>query len=100
MNFIFLQRGDFEWDITEVDILKSSFTWFMGPAQLVGGMLCQKYGGKITFGYSNLIMAILTFMIPFAAEFGIKVVIIIRVLQGFAGVCILQGAGTVKLHHC
>lgn len=58
----------------------------MGPSQLLGGILCQKYGGKITFGYSNFVMALLTLLIPFVAELGIKSVILVRVLQGFAGV--------------
>lgn len=58
----------------------------MGPAQLVGGMLCQRYGGKITFTLSNLLMAVFCLMIPFGAEFGIKVVIMLRVLQGAVGV--------------
>ncbi|XP_065204366.1 vesicular glutamate transporter 1-like [Planococcus citri] len=80
-----ITRGEFEWTSDEVNVLRSSFTWFMGPAQLLGGMMCQRYGGKITFTLSNLIMAVVSLMIPFGAGLGIKVLIMLRVLQGIFG---------------
>lgn len=58
----------------------------MGLAQLVGGLLCQKYGGKLVFGYSNLILGVANFLIPTAAETGIYTLIALRAVQGMAGV--------------
>lgn len=61
----------------------------MGLAQLVGGLLCQKYGGKVVFGYSNLMLGVANFLIPVAAGINIYVLIAVRAAQGMAGVSYL-----------
>lgn len=58
----------------------------MGPAQLVGALLCQRYGGKLIFGISNIGLGVLSCMTPLAASFGVVTVIVIRALQGIVGV--------------
>ncbi len=70
----------------EKNTLLSSFTWLMGVAQLIGGLLCQKYGGKVVFGFSNFSLGFLNFLIPAASKVGVKTVIAVRVLQGMTGV--------------
>lgn len=80
------QVGEYDWNPTEKSILMGSFSWFMGLAQLFGALLCQKYGGKKVYLFSNLFLGILSCLIPLAAEIGIKVLIVVRCLQGIAGV--------------
>ena len=58
----------------------------MGLAQLSGGILCQKYGGKLVFGYSNLIIGAANFLIPTAADISIYALIALRAIQGLTGV--------------
>lgn len=84
--FDFFQTGEYSWSDKEKNLVMSSFSWLMGPAKLFGGLLCQKYGGKVVFGYSKFTLALLSCFIPTAAKFDYKVVIVIRVLQGIAAV--------------
>lgn len=79
-----VSTGEYSWSDKEKNLVMSSFSWLMGPAKLFGGLLCQKYGGKVVFGYSKFTLALLSCFIPTAAKFDYKVVIVIRVLQGIA----------------
>lgn len=83
---ILLQPGEFRWNSSQKHTLLSSWAWFMGLAQLAGGLLCQKYGGKMVFGYSNLIIGLANFLIPTAAGINIYALIALRAVQGMAGV--------------
>lgn len=58
----------------------------MGLASLLGGVLSQKVGGKIMFGYANLLCGALNIITPAVAKFGAMWVVLIRVIQGFLGV--------------
>lgn len=58
----------------------------MGLAKLSGGVLCHRYGAKKVFGYSKLVVAVLSCLTPLAAEIGVAAVVTIRVLQGIAAV--------------
>ncbi|KAK7573608.1 hypothetical protein V9T40_010799 [Parthenolecanium corni] len=77
--------GEFRWNSSQKHTLLSSWAWFMGLAQLAGGLLCQKYGGKMVFGYSNLIIGLANFLIPTAARIDIYALIALRAVQGMAG---------------
>lgn len=63
-----------------------SYYWFLGTSQLIAALLCQKFGGKVVFGFSNMIVGLLACMIPLMAEFGVEAVIVVRALQGLAAV--------------
>lgn len=71
------------------NIAMSSMTWFLGIGQLIGGLLCQKYGGKVVFEISNLSLGLLNCIIPVAADINVEAVIIIRILQGILGVSLI-----------
>lgn len=81
-----IQTGEYDWSNEEKSVLLGSFSWCMGVAQLIGALLCQKYGGKIVFGISNLSLGVLSLLIPAAADFGVIPVIAIRAVQGILGV--------------
>lgn len=50
--------------------------------QIPGGFLAQKYGANNMFGFSIGTVALLTCVIPFAAKFHFKALLIIRISQG------------------
>ncbi|KAG8266833.1 hypothetical protein J6590_062968 [Homalodisca vitripennis] len=53
-----------------------------------GDMLTQKFGAKAVFGYSLLVTAMCSLLIPQAASIHYRLLIVLRSIQGVASVCL------------
>ncbi|KPU79144.1 uncharacterized protein Dana_GF26894, isoform B [Drosophila ananassae] len=65
-------------------IIISSFYWCYVLSQVVGGVATELCGTKCVFGWSQLVTAICSIMMPLAAEIHYIAVIFLRSIQGFA----------------
>jgi nitrate/nitrite transporter NarK len=48
--------------------------------------MTHRFGGKWPFGLGLLITALLTIVTPFAARYGKECLVVLRIIQGLAGV--------------
>lgn len=72
------EEGDFDWDSTIQSTIISSFYWCYVLSQILGGYLTQKMGPKKVFGYSQLVTALGSVLIPFAADLHFAAVVVLR----------------------
>lgn len=82
------EDGEFDWDSTIQSTILSSFYWSYILSQVVGGVLTQRFGTKKVFGYSQLVTAISSLLIPLAASLHPAAIIGLRSIQGMASVII------------
>uniref|UniRef100_A0A8D8VRN9 Sialin n=1 Tax=Cacopsylla melanoneura TaxID=428564 RepID=A0A8D8VRN9_9HEMI len=80
------EEGEFDWDTTTQGAILSSFYWCYILSQVVGGVLTQRFGTKTVFGFSQLITAICSLLIPQAAVLHYGALIALRSIQGIASV--------------
>lgn len=78
------EEGEFDWDATTQGAILSSFYWCYILSQVVGGVLTQRFGTKTVFGFSQLITAICSLLIPQAAVLHYGALIALRSIQGIA----------------
>uniref|UniRef100_A0A8D8XZP6 Sialin n=2 Tax=Cacopsylla melanoneura TaxID=428564 RepID=A0A8D8XZP6_9HEMI len=78
------EEGEFDWDTTTQGAILSSFYWCYILSQVVGGVLTQRFGTKTVFGFSQLITAICSLLIPQAAVLHYGALIALRSIQGIA----------------
>lgn len=74
------------WDEHTQNLVLGAFFWLAWFAQFLGGMLSHRYGSKLVFGLSNFVACLLSATIPPLAYVDAKLVIGVRVAQGFIGV--------------
>ena len=72
----------FEWNEYDQGLILGAFFWFHWTTQIPGGLLAQMYGTKKVYGYSNLSGVICCMLIPLAAYFGMRCLVILRCIQG------------------
>lgn len=63
-----------------------SYFWLHWVSQIPGGILSKRYGTKLVFGGANFVVAICSFLIPVAAFWDVKMLIMLRTIQGFLAV--------------
>lgn len=80
------QNAEFDWSETLQGHILGSFYYGYVVAQIPGGILAQKYGGKHVFGIGILLTGILTLLTPIAARMGPGYMITVRVLEGIGEV--------------
>lgn len=81
------QQGEFFWNEKEQGVILGSFFWGYVCTQALGGWISQKIGGKWPFGIGLLITGLFAIVTPAAARLGgMQAVIIVRIVQGLAGV--------------
>jgi MFS family permease len=85
------EEGEFDWDATTQSTILGSFYWCYILSQVVGGILTQYFGTKTVFGFSQLITAICSLLIPSAAPLHYGAVIALRSIQGIASVSYVTG---------
>lgn len=78
-------QDGFEWNEHEIGQILGSYFWLYWLSQLPGGILASKYGTKLVFGLSNLLGCLMCSLMPLAAYFDYRLLILLRVLQGFIG---------------
>jgi MFS family permease len=72
------EEGEYDWDSTIQSSIISSFYWCYVLSQILGGYLTQKLGPKKVFGYSQLVTALGSVCIPFAADLHFAAVVFLR----------------------
>lgn len=86
-------NGSFTWNEAQQSTLLGAFSWMLWLTLIPGGMLSAKYGSKVIFGGANLVMSLLSLVIPVFAYNGVEWVIGIRVIQGM-----MDGLGNSCIH--
>ncbi|KAJ9584072.1 hypothetical protein L9F63_021589, partial [Diploptera punctata] len=84
----------FDWDEKQQGVILASFFWCFWIMQVPGGVLAQRYGTKLVYGFSNFIPCLLSFFIPFCARLDYRVLSILRGIQGF-----IAGLTWPAMHH-
>lgn len=75
-------NAEFDWSETLQGHILGSFYYGYVVAQIPGGILAQKYGGKHVFGIGIFLTGVLTVLTPFAARMGPGYMITVRVIEG------------------
>ncbi|XP_050423978.1 vesicular glutamate transporter 1-like [Adelges cooleyi] len=83
----------FEWDENLQNEVLGAFYWLHTVLQIPGGILAQKYSAAFIFGVTNGIVALLTCIIPYTTQCHYKVLVTIRIIQGF-----IAGASWPAMH--
>nr|CAD7441653.1 unnamed protein product [Timema bartmani] len=102
---IFPQDGEFTWSEETQGFILSGYFYGYAAGQLPGGILAERYGGKLVFGLGTFISALLTVVSPFAVWVSDELFFALRLLEGLAGVTIVLnhkafgGIGRVPLEH-
>lgn len=79
--------GEFDWDAGYQGFILSGFFYGYAIGQLPGGLLAERFGGKVVFGVGTLGTAVLTIVSPFLAWAGGGWFFAVRLLEGlFEGV--------------
>ncbi|GLH15176.1 Putative sodium-dependent phosphate transporter [Gryllus bimaculatus] len=78
------QSGEFEWNEEMQGFVLSGFFWGYAAGQLPGGLLAERYGGKLVFGLGVFLTALLTLLTAVAAHAHWSVLFAVRVLEGLA----------------
>lgn len=74
--------GEFDWDESYQGFVLSGFFYGYAVGQLPGGLLAERFGGKLVFGLGTLLTALLTIVSPFAAWAGGGWFFAVRLLEG------------------
>lgn len=91
-------EGEFDWDATTQSTILGSFYWCYILSQVVGGILTQHFGTKAVFGFSQLITALCSLLIPSAAPLHYGAVIALRSIQGVASVSYVTNVSISSLY--
>ncbi|CAL4124798.1 unnamed protein product, partial [Meganyctiphanes norvegica] len=76
-------EGEFHWDEWTQGLILGAFYWGYLWTQLPGGYLTEIIGGRYVFGGTILMQALVTLLIPLAANIGSVALIIARAMLGF-----------------
>lgn len=71
------------WTPETQGIILGSFFYGYICTQLIGGILAQRFGGKLIFGLGVFCTAALTLLTPLAARWSVGMLIALRILEGF-----------------
>lgn len=85
-----MQNAEFDWSETLQGHILGAFYYGYVFAQIPGGILAQKYGGKHVFGVGIFLTAVLTLLTPLAARIGPAYMIGVRVLEGIGEVSVIK----------
>jgi MFS family permease len=93
--FIFLidfqeKVGEFDWDTKQQSLILGSFYWSYILIMVPGGLVAEKYGGKLVYGGGNLVLCLMGLAIPIAARINVTALIFVRLVQGLAAVSSLK----------
>lgn len=97
MLYVPLQNAEFDWSETLQGHILGAFYYGYVFAQIPGGILAQKYGGKHVFGVGIFLTAVLTLLTPLAARIGPAYMIGVRVLEGIGEVSVIKNLRQIVL---
>lgn len=81
-NSTISKNGKFIWDEATQGIVLGSFFYGYVVTQIPGGRLAETVGGKLVYGIGVLVTAIFTLLTPFAANWNLPALVIVRILEG------------------
>nr|CAD7404073.1 unnamed protein product [Timema poppensis] len=84
-----VEDGEFTWSEETQGFILSGYFYGYAVGQLPGGILAERYGGKLMFGLGTFISALLTVVSPFAIWVSEELFFALRLLEGLAGVTIV-----------
>jgi ACS family sodium-dependent inorganic phosphate cotransporter len=71
------------WGERAIGLVQSSFLWGYALTPLVGGVLADRYGGKVVLGFGILVWSLATLATPFAAAGGsLGLLLVTRAVMG------------------
>ncbi len=76
----------FKWSPLEQGFVIGSLQIGTTMTLIPGGLLADRYGGKNIIAISTLMAGILTLCVPAAANLGLQILIVVRILKGMAQV--------------
>ncbi|XP_077989953.1 vesicular glutamate transporter 1-like [Glandiceps talaboti] len=82
-NETVVEQAEFHWDSKLQGVILGSFFYGYILTQIPGGLLANKYGGKLVFGGGILATALLTILTPIATVWSVYFLIAIRIMEGF-----------------
>uniref|UniRef100_A0A146L277 Putative inorganic phosphate cotransporter n=1 Tax=Lygus hesperus TaxID=30085 RepID=A0A146L277_LYGHE len=75
--------GEFVWDEETQGLILSSFFWGYVVMQVPGGLLAEKFGGKVALGFGMLVSTLATLATPLVARMGGAIgLIVLRFILG------------------
>lgn len=74
--------GNFDWDNKEQGLILGAFYCGYIVTQIPAGFLAEKYGGKWFYGLGVLCTSVFTLLTPVAAEVGVVLLVLCKVLSG------------------
>lgn len=80
------EREGLHWNEVQTNKILGAYFWVHWVSQIPGGILSKRYGTKLVFGGANFVVAVCSFLIPAAAFWGVKMLITLRIIQGFLAV--------------
>ncbi|XP_058791973.1 putative inorganic phosphate cotransporter [Phymastichus coffea] len=89
----------YPWDSRTQGVILSSFFWSYTIAQCFYGSLSERFGGKHLLGVAIFVPALLTFITPYAVDWGGSTALIVtRVLMGIANAGMYPVSSTMVSH--
>ncbi|XP_049809313.1 putative inorganic phosphate cotransporter [Schistocerca nitens] len=76
--------GEFLWDEERQGYMLAGFFYGYALGQLPGGILAERFGGKLVFGLGTFLTGILTIVSPFAVWLQEDLFFVVRLLEGLA----------------
>ncbi|KAJ4438616.1 hypothetical protein ANN_14563 [Periplaneta americana] len=89
---VFVQTR-YNWDEKQQGLILGGFFWLFWATQVPGGILAQRYGPKMVYGLTTSFLMVFCLLIPLASSLDYRVVVFLRVLQGFSA-----GASMPSIH--
>ncbi|XP_069705470.1 sialin-like isoform X2 [Periplaneta americana] len=83
----------YNWDEKQQGLILGGFFWLFWATQVPGGILAQRYGPKMVYGLTTSFLMVFCLLIPLASSLDYRVVVFLRVLQGFSA-----GASMPSIH--
>jgi len=81
------QDGEFSWNEKYQGFVLAGFFYGYAIGQLPGGILAERFGGKLVFGVGTLLTGVLTVLSPLAVrQLGGDVFFVVRFFEGLTQV--------------
>lgn len=74
----------YNWSTSFAGIIQSSFLWGYMVSPIPGGMLADRYGGKVVMGWGVIVWSLATMFTPWAASHSMGMLLAMRALMGLA----------------
>lgn len=94
------QDGEYTWSTELQGVILGAFFYGYILTQVPGGMLADKYGGKMLVGLSILVSSILTLLSPVVIHVSVYLFIVMRVVEGLVQGVAFPAMASMWGHWC